>query len=102
METVLVADDAPLGSSKGMVSDREITHLRVRPRRRRPRADRAIPALIFDSQHYQHHVQKLLSETDTTNMNATTTWRAMKATMAEAAKKARGTRAHLPAVADIK
>jgi len=72
METLLTANDAPLEALNGMDSDHKIMHLRIRPKRQRPPAERSIPAFIFDSPHYSHHIEKLLNMIDISAMLPTT------------------------------
>eukprot|EP00959_Pyramimonas_sp_CCMP1952_P023949 502038-Pyramimonas_sp.AAC.1 len=91
METLLIASDAPLEGPDGMDSDHAIMHLRIRPKQQRPPAERGIPALIFDSPHYQHHIEKLLDMIDISAMTPMTKWKVFKTAMTEAAQLARNT-----------
>eukprot|EP00959_Pyramimonas_sp_CCMP1952_P387337 8117418-Pyramimonas_sp.AAC.1 len=64
MDITLNAGDFPLEGPNGMISDRMIAQLRIRPVRSRPTHDQAVPAFIFDSLHCARHYRVLAEAND--------------------------------------
>eukprot|EP00959_Pyramimonas_sp_CCMP1952_P049987 1044919-Pyramimonas_sp.AAC.1 len=96
MDIELKADDSPLESPTGMMSDHKIMFLRIRPAHSKPVQDQPVPAFLSDSPHYAHHYEKLSARHDLSRYDPVHQWRFQKSLMHEAARLTRNTLTKIP------